>query len=321
MECERSISDPGARRPRSSTSSKNALKFEFLTIRDNRRDFPCHHGTWPFSIQATRLYDTIFGAKKSPAMIRLPAIRRALVPLSSPLVAQLRWSQQPRALQHRFQWSSSGSGRSGHWRDHLTAVNALIVANVTIFGIFLFNQGDPRLRRMFQQHFILSNRSLRHGHYSALLGHMFMHVDIFHLLLNMITLQSFGSTALAMLGTRTFLGLYTVSGLVGGLAQLAYCANARKLNIPAAYYVQRDAPVVGASGAIAGIVTYACLRVPTGVVYVLFFPVPNLPFVFLFLGGSLYFMYAGGESRLAHASHLGGSLCGLALWLLRRGRY
>ena len=221
-------------------------------------------------------------------------------------------------------WSSGGGGggsTSGEWRRHVNPVNALILANLSVFAAYFANADDPRLRKLFADNFILSNKSLRTGHYAPLVGHMFAHVDIMHLGFNMMSLYSFGQTTLALLGPRMFTALYFTSGLVGAAAQLVYFSNARSWHIPAAYSVRRDTPMVGASGAIAGIVTYACLRIPRGEVYVFIFPVPNLVFVPVFIAASSYFLWQGGESRFAHASHLGGALCGVALVLLRRGRY
>jgi rhomboid protease GluP len=72
-----------------------------------------------------------------------------------------------------------------------------------------------------------------------LLTSMFLHSGFAHLALNMISLYFLGSFAEVSFGRSRFLALYFISGIAGGLAYL--------------YFGTFDAPVVGASGAIFGL--------------------------------------------------------------------
>lgn len=200
-------------------------------------------------------------------------------------------------------------------------VNVLIAANVAIFGTWLNLSNDSLYNKWFSRHMVLSPSRVRAGHWDCLVGHAFMHMQPLHLLFNMLALKSFGDTAHMMLGTRTFLGLYFASAIGGGLAQLYYPTAVRKWNLPARGSVHWDQSAVGASAAIAGITMYVCSRVPQGEVVLVVLPVPNYVFVPLFIGGSAYMAYTGGDTTWAHAGHLGGALVGFALFLARRGRY
>jgi membrane associated rhomboid family serine protease len=74
----------------------------------------------------------------------------------------------------------------------------------------------------------------------TVLSSVFLHVSLIHLLGNMWFLFVFGDAVEDALGTMWFLGLYLVSGFFGGMAILATSGSS-------------PVPVVGASGAIAGV--------------------------------------------------------------------
>ena len=70
------------------------------------------------------------------------------------------------------------------------------------------------------------------------IGHVLVHADIFHLLGNMLFLWIFGNAVCAKVGNLAYLFIYLVLGLVSGLAFHAFDSR----------------PLIGASGAINGIV-------------------------------------------------------------------
>jgi rhomboid protease GluP len=77
------------------------------------------------------------------------------------------------------------------------------------------------------------------GQVWLLLSSMFLHSGFIHLALNMLSLYFLGSFAEQAFGKSRFLALYLSSGLAGGLAYL--------------YFGAYESPVVGASGAIFGL--------------------------------------------------------------------
>ncbi len=83
------------------------------------------------------------------------------------------------------------------------------------------------------QDLILTGWSLR-----RLLGYMWLHGNLFHLLGNMLFLWIFGNALCAKLGNVRYLGLYVLFGVVAGIAQL----------------LSHALPALGASGAINGVV-------------------------------------------------------------------
>lgn len=92
----------------------------------------------------------------------------------------------------------------------------------------------------------LSAFALKQGRWFALLSHMFAHAGLWHILMNGLVLVPLGGLVTARLGTLVeswlrFLALFFLSGLAGGALYLAIHPNG-------------SVPMVGASGAICGIV-------------------------------------------------------------------
>src|SRR5262249_11887841 len=86
------------------------------------------------------------------------------------------------------------------------------------------------------------------GPVATLFTYMFLHADWGHLLGNMIFLWVFGDNVEAALGRLRFLIFYLASGALGALTYIASDINS-------------DIPLIGASGAIAGVVVaYGMLR-------------------------------------------------------------
>ncbi|MEM0984193.1 MAG: rhomboid family intramembrane serine protease [Planctomycetota bacterium] len=145
----------------------------------------------------------------------------------------------------------------------------------------------------------------------SLIGSVFTHADIFHLLGNMIFLFVFGNAVNAKLGHSLYIACYLLMGAFASAASAAMSANALGL---------------GASGAISGV---------TGM-FIVFFPRNNVSVFYWFgvlvrgvayisswivIGAyfakdfvfELLFQTTGVSDGVGHAAHLGGTFAGLAL--------
>ena len=151
---------------------------------------------------------------------------------------------------------------------------------------------------------------------------MFMHGDWMHIIGNMWFLWIFGDNVEDELGKVKFVFFYVVSGLLAAAAQIA---------IDPSSFV----PMVGASGAIAGVlagyvVLYPRARVLTlvPIVFLLHFvELPAFLFIFVWFGLQLLrgvvSLGAIGDNAggIAFFAHIGGFVAGLALIkLMARGR-
>ncbi len=146
---------------------------------------------------------------------------------------------------------------------------------------------------------------LRHKEDDRLITSGFLHGDIMHLLVNMLTLISFGPMLESQLGSLRFLALYLGSMIIASLVMLW----AKKHNM--------TYRALGASGATCGIVFAFCLFQPFAGLYIFFAPVavPALLYAVLFVAYSS-FAASGMGDGIAHEAHLGGAVGGVLLTIL-----
>ncbi|MBJ7332834.1 MAG: rhomboid family intramembrane serine protease [Solirubrobacteraceae bacterium] len=139
---------------------------------------------------------------------------------------------------------------------------------------------------------------------------IFLHGSIFHLAGNMLFLWIFGNNIEDAMGRLKFIAFYLLGGLAAVLAQSLVDAGSHT-------------PMIGASGAIAGVlgayaVLYPRARVVTLIFIVIIFTVIELPAV-LMLGLwiaqeiALGAADVGGTNGVAYFAHIGGFVAGAAL--------
>lgn len=137
---------------------------------------------------------------------------------------------------------------------------------------------------------------------------MFVHVDIFHILGNMVTLYFFGTYLCTLVGDGKFLAIYFLGGLLGNAFCILY-----GLYGPGG---DPDVTFVGASGAVfAAGGTLTVLR-PNAKVIIFPIPVP-LPLWIAVIGGFLIISLFPG---VAWQAHLGGLVLGLIAGFVLRER-
>jgi membrane associated rhomboid family serine protease len=129
--------------------------------------------------------------------------------------------------------------------------------------------------------------------------YMFLHMPSFpylHLLFNMFTLWMFGTEIELTWGSRPFARFYLLSGMAGALLTLAILPSS-------------EGPVIGASGAIYGVLAAYWLMFPDRKLY--FFPIPIPLKVKWAIPGFMLLGLLFGGSGVAHLAHLGGLLFGV----------
>lgn len=150
---------------------------------------------------------------------------------------------------------------------------------------------------------------------------MFLHGGLMHIGGNMLFLWIFGNNVEDALGRLRFLAFYLAAGVAAAAAQaLATAVQAAPL-APQEATALLSVPMVGASGAIAGVLAaYLTLfpqaRVQTLIIVIVLVRIIYLP-AWLFIG--LWFLLQvgavvfGGMTGVAVFAHIGGFLAGLAL--------
>ncbi len=186
---------------------------------------------------------------------------------------------------------------------------ALIAINV---AVFLYEVSlDPYSRN----HFIASYGVVpARFQLTDLVTSVFLHGGWMHLIGNMWFLWIFGDNIEDILGRWRYLGFYLVSGIVAALAQVAVSPDSR-------------VPMVGASGAIAGVMGAYLLKFPharvlTLVPIFIFFTTFELPALVILIYWFVLQLFSGfgqiGDMHLARGgvaffAHIGGFVAGMAL--------
>jgi len=168
-----------------------------------------------------------------------------------------------------------------------------------------------------------------------LITHMFMHGSISHLLFNMFALWMFGSMLENYIGSKKFLVFYLICGLGAGiLTQLSIPFSAESFGksvsgVQAAFENGVDASriveaykqqylMVGASGAIMGVMAAFAYLFPNTEMFIMLIPIPVkakfvIPVLVLIdLFGGI--RQAAGDN-IGHFAHLGGAIVGFLLIL------
>ena len=187
-----------------------------------------------------------------------------------------------------------------------SVVRTLIIINVALFVVTFFTHRAPEGSFLIRSLALHPSKALRSGHIWQLITYSFLHADFFHILFNMLVLFWFGREMEALLGRRSFLGLYLVGAFVAGLAHsLAYVG------------ATEPRPVVGASGAVfAVLVLFACYFPNRYVLVFFFLPMKIKYLVALLIGANLMMAWAGG-SDIAVLAHLGGAAYGFIYYRYR----
>ena len=220
-------------------------------------------------------------------------------------------------------------------------VKNLLIINVIFFvATWVFKQQGIDLAEILGAHYF---DSPKFGIWQPI-TYMFMHADITHIFFNMFGLFMFGGILESRWGTKRFINFYLITGL-GALA-LQWCVQAFELyqvtgsvinhgNLPLDLLaMDRYNPqlfseansvkiasiyfgtMVGASGAVFGIMTAFAMLYPNVELYLMFIPVPVKAkyFIPIYIVIELFLGVARiqGDS-VAHFAHLGGALIGFIL--------
>lgn len=197
----------------------------------------------------------------------------------------------------------------------------LMIANIGVFLSYVDLFDNARLLNVFMFDYALIPGRVTSGEgYGGLFTSMFLHGGWLHLAGNMLFLWIFGDNIEDEMGHLPYLGFYLACGVLAGLAQI--------LSAP-----HSPVPMVGASGAIAGVMggyllLFPRARVDVLLIFIIFFRIIPIP-AWIMLGLWLAMQFIGGANAdpdvggVAYWAHAGGFVVGILLavplWLRRGG--
>jgi membrane associated rhomboid family serine protease len=198
---------------------------------------------------------------------------------------------------------------------------SLIVANVAAFLLQNTEGAQASIlsfalipSELFQVHFVGAAPSVQQPVHVpeglTLITYQFMHGDIFHLLSNMIFLWVFGDNVEDALGHVKYLVFYLLCGVAGGLAHSAMLPSS-------------PLPLIGASGAVAGVIGAYLLLHPRVLVWVLAFRIIPLNIraawvLGIWVATQIVMVLISPVDQVAWWAHIGGMVAGAVLVLFMR---
>ncbi|TLP80581.1 rhomboid family intramembrane serine protease [Maribacter sp. ACAM166] len=240
-------------------------------------------------------------------------------------------------------------GRLTETIKHLLIINVLFFIATQMFG--------EQMYEWFSLYFPKNE----HFQLWQILTHMFMHGGFMHILFNMYALWAFGTPLERMWGRNKFLFFYISAGLGAALIHIGvnyyyYNAGMSALinsGLTESYILEIinngqyntewysiagkstidnflgafNTPVVGASGAIYGVLVAFGMSFPNSELFLMFIPVPIKAKFFipvlialdLFSGVTGYSLFGQG---IAHFAHVGGALFGfLMMWYWKKNEF
>jgi membrane associated rhomboid family serine protease len=211
-------------------------------------------------------------------------------------------------------------------------VKHLILINVVMFLGTQMLMGDPSVEALNR---LISGSDYTFGSWNRymlamfypgseffrpfqLITHMFMHADIGHLFFNMFALYMFGTALESVWGMRRFLIFYFLSGF--GAMFLYLFVKYIEMNYLGAPAYLENVPMLGASGAVFGLLAGFGFMFPESRIMLLIPPIPMKAKYFVLIYGAieLFLGVSGISSGVAHFAHVGGALCGFLLLLYWR---
>jgi len=204
----------------------------------------------------------------------------------------------------------------------------LLFVNVVVWIYMLYLQRTPGALDAFLDRYAFDWSSFTHdistgawtvATFVPLVTHMFLHGGWLHIIGNMLYLWVFGDNVEARLGSGTYLLFYLLCGIIAAIGQ----------------GIVSPAPMLGASGAIAGVLgAYLVLspgaRIRTLIFLGIFITVVQLPAIIVigffiviqFIEGFASLRIAGhaATEQVAYFAHIFGFFAGIVLLFLLRDR-
>jgi membrane associated rhomboid family serine protease len=202
---------------------------------------------------------------------------------------------------------------------------SLNVKRLLILNISIFILGGILARDFIIQYFAFFNPVLP-GNEELLnpnfmiwqpLTYMFFHGGFSHLFGNMFALFIFGTNIEYYMGSKKFLNYYLLTGVGAALLYAVY--NSFQMQASGVdsdpYWAMASTPMIGASGAVFGLLIAYGVLFPNVELFLLFIPFPIKAKYFVTFYGlyELYLGSSGVQSGVAHFAHVGGLVAGFIL--------
>ena len=204
----------------------------------------------------------------------------------------------------RYQFQSNRGEFSYRPSLFTDAIKILVSVN---FGIFLLQSLSGAERMFFELFGLVPKLIWSEFMIWQPVTYLFFHGGIWHVLINMFVLWMFGSELERLWGKQHFLKYYFITGVGSGIITAIFALNS-------------TTPVVGASGAVFGVLLAYGLTYPNRTVYLYgIIPIKSILFV-IGIGVLAFISSFDGTTQISHITHLAGMAIGYVM-LKRRWQW
>jgi len=168
---------------------------------------------------------------------------------------------------------------------------SLIMVNIIVF-LLVFSAPEPQQKWIFETFYFSAGTATQIWRW---LTSIFLHANASHLFFNILGLYFFGRILEEEMPRPWFLAIYFISGFLGNLA----------------FMLTNSAPIVGASGAVFGLMGAAMFLNPVKRINLYIIPLPLGIVALMFVIVETLVVYFQPEfGNIAHIAHIGGVLTG-----------
>jgi len=191
-------------------------------------------------------------------------------------------------------------------------VYGIIFANFIVFFISLFFVNEVIGELAFKPIYLSSEQFPQ---LYTLFTSMFLHSTyppFFHIIFNMFMFILIAPSFENRIGASKFLAIYLITGVCAALSHALLAQYLPQDTFP----YNPEIGLIGASGAISGILGAYAYAFPRDKVYFPIIIVVRMPVLyagFIFLSVQSYYIFAGAESNVAYLAHIGGFISGIII--------
>lgn len=178
-------------------------------------------------------------------------------------------------------------------------VTYLILLFVVIIHVYVSAIPRKEADMIYQLWALYPSRLFRGLGLEGLATYMFLHGDWLHLVVNVIALLGAGVIVEREIGSKRYALVFFFSGVTAGFAHSVLNASS-------------GIPVVGASGAIFGVIAVLFLLMPFKITFALGLPLPAVVMGVIMLAVEFSSLLFSKSSGIAHTAHVAGFIFGCA---------
>ncbi len=168
-----------------------------------------------------------------------------------------------------------------------------LIAAMALIHLYLSIIPPEKVLPFYQTHSLIPAQLLDGAKLATLLTYAFLHGNWVHLIVNSISLLGAGVIVENDIGHLKFLGAFISTGIAAGLIH--------SLRNPSS-----SIPLIGASGAIFGVIAVLFLLMPFKITYALIVPLPSVAVGLILSIVELYSLYTPTDLTIAHDAHITG---------------